>query len=390
MNKIIISLTSYPARIHIVARVIKSLFEQTEQADEIVLWLSIIEFPNKNKDLPDRLNELVGKNGFRIEWVNENIKSHKKYFYVLQNSKDIVITVDDDMIYSNQMVSTLMDSYRRHPSAISARNIHVITKMNGEIAPYVSWMGKVNEYIDQERMDLCAIGASGILYPPECCSSDWFDLNRIEKYAENQDDLWLKFNEIISNIPIVYTGMRGEDTVIEEALSEALYYKNMLEGVNDDCINRLTGVLEKSHEKTYRRWFDGLMSIDEFRDARRDFFRAQLMEFIGRRNGKAVYICGAGKYAHILYDFIVSCELQMYITAFLVTDNGENRYKDKKELKRIGDLDESEAFIVLCGVSEYYREEMKEALANYRLHEWVELDLTGIEMLLEWERKFLR
>lgn len=385
MNKIIISLTSYPARINIVDQVVLSLFKQTERADEIVLWLSTLEFPNTYKDLPECLSNLLGKKGFRIEWVNDNLKSHKKYFYALQDSEDIVITVDDDMIYSNQMVSTLMDSYRKHPYAISARNIHIITKTNEEIAPYLSWVAETNEYIGQERMDLCAIGVNGILYPPKCSNANWFDISSIKKYAENQDDLWLKFNQIVDNIPVVYTGLEGEDRVIEEAPGEPLCFKNAYGGANDVSINELTHILREKHQKLYQDWFDSLMTTEGFWSARREIYCSQLRDIIGSRTGKPVYICGAGKYAHILYDFIGSCGMQGHVTAFLVTERGENVYKDKMILKTIRDLEEGEEFIVLCGVSELYREEMKDALKKCRLYEWVEVDLMGIERVLKWE-----
>lgn len=385
MNKIIISLTSYPARISIVDQVIESLFEQTEQADEIVLWLSSLEFPNKYKDLPEKLNNLVGKNGFRIEWINENIRSHKKYFYVLQNSEDIIITVDDDTIYSNRMVSTLMDSYRKHPHAVSARNIHIITKSDGGITPYLSWLGEVEEYIGQERMDLCAIGVNGILYPPKCSRQNWFDISSIRKYAEDQDDLWLKFNEIIDNVPVVYTGLEGEDRAIEGAPGEPLCFKNSYGGANDDSISRLTDILKKNHKKIYQKWFENLMTMEEFWAVRREIYCSQLRDIIGCQ--KPLYICGAGKYAHILYDFIKSCGMQKYVTAYLVTEVGENTYKDETTIKRISELQGTEEFIVLCGVSEYYREEMKESFTIYGLHEWVDMDLKGIERLLKWEWK---
>lgn len=386
MNQIIISLTSYPARIQIVAQVIESLFKQTEQADEIILWLSMLEFPDKHKDLPEYLNDLIGKNGFRIEWVNENLKSHKKYFYALQDSEDIVITVDDDVIYSDRMVSTLMDSYRKHPTAVSARNVHIITKKNEKIAPYLSWSGDVKEYIGQERMDLCAIGVNGILYPPRCSRQNWFDIPSIRKCAEDQDDLWLKFQEIIDNVPIVYTGLGGNDRLlIKEAPGEPLWLKNSYLGANDKAVNKLTNILMKDNQQVYRKWFESLMTIEGFWAARREIYFSQLRNMIGDQTGKTLYICGAGKYAHILYDFIKSCRMQGYITAFLVTERGRNTYKDEVALKRIEDLKEDEAFIVLCGVSEYYREEMKGALKKYRLHEWIEMDLIGIEKLLKWE-----
>ena len=55
MGKVIISLTSYPARIDTVHLTIRSILRQTVQADKILLWLSIEEFPNKYADLPQNL-----------------------------------------------------------------------------------------------------------------------------------------------------------------------------------------------------------------------------------------------------------------------------------------------------------------------------------------------
>ena len=66
MKNVVISFTSYPARINMVNRVIESLFRQREQVDEIILWLSIEEFPEKYNNLPENLTNLIGKNGFHI------------------------------------------------------------------------------------------------------------------------------------------------------------------------------------------------------------------------------------------------------------------------------------------------------------------------------------
>ena len=59
-ERIIVSMTSYPKRI---TNVSKSIFyllnKQTVKPDEIHLWLSTEEFPNKEKDLPDDLQKLL-------------------------------------------------------------------------------------------------------------------------------------------------------------------------------------------------------------------------------------------------------------------------------------------------------------------------------------------
>ena len=129
--RVIISLTSYPPRIKGVHKVIESLYRQTVLADEIILYLSNEEFPGKERDIPFQLKELLGKKGFRIEWVGGNLKSHKKYYYALKKfRKDIVITIDDDKIYADTMISELVESCYRFPNAVSARLVRMIVKTN--------------------------------------------------------------------------------------------------------------------------------------------------------------------------------------------------------------------------------------------------------------------
>lgn len=390
MQQIIISLTSYPARINNLIQTIESLFRQKRQADEIVLWLSILEFPNKYNDLPKDLLCLIGKNGFHIEWVTENIKSHKKYYYALQNSRNIVITADDDMYYSDTMVSTLMDSYSKHPNAISARRVRLITKEDGKLSLYHKWEGEVVEYIGVERMDLCAIGVSGVLYPPGCSKEKWFDIPAIIRYAHNQDDLWLKFNEIVDQIPVVYTGMDGMDCVIEGSQSCGLCVQNVDLGDNDISVNMMSEHLNKEYPAIYSQWYDGLMQTDEMIIAKRQYYTLQVAAMVEQKGEHDIYICGAGKYAHIIYEFIKSCGQEKYIKAFLVTQKKVDKNENEIKIKKIQELDVQESFSVLCGVGKTYRQELKDALVPYKFHEWIDIDIYGIERLLQLESKMIK
>ena len=389
MPKIVISLTSYPARINTVYQVIESLFKQQKKADEIVLWLSASEFPNRQADLPDNLNELMGRNGFRIEWVKENLKSHKKYFYALQHTENITITVDDDVYYSDTMVSSLMASYRLHPHAVSARRVYIMIRERNHISPYQSWGFCDDESIGWERIDLCAIGVGGILYPPRCANAKWFDIDSIMEFAENQDDLWLKYNEIIDGIPVVYAGMTENDSIIEGSQDKALYVMNADGGANDICIKGLLKKLRKEHEVTYQEWFKSLMQFEENLFIKRKYYSNKLNIILDDKDGQDIYICGAGEYAHILYDFIKSCGKEKHIKAFLVTEVAKNGPKeDVMDIRLIRDLDCKKKFCVLCGVGKKHREELKAALKSYESHEWIDMDVTGIARLLQSEQKY--
>ena len=353
MKKVIISFTSYPARIENVHKVVKSLLEQTEKPDEIVLWLSLAEFPKQYGDLPESISCLIGENGFRIEWVKENLKSHKKYFYVLQNNENIVITVDDDVYYHKTMVHTLMESYKKHPCAVSARNVHMIFSESHYLAPYIHWESYVSEYEGCERMDLCAIGVGGVLYPPGCAADYWFDRKMIQEGTQDC----------------------------------ALHLQNASGGENDICIKKLTEKLTTDVPLIYHNWFENLMNRNEFLFYKRKYYRNKIENIILYCGEKDIYICGAGKYARILWSFIKKCGYGEMIQGFLVSqkiDDGD--MKNIPEVKQISELDKMDSFAVICGVSEKYRKEMIQSLELYKKCVWIDvvlLDVVRVERLRE-------
>ena len=57
--ELIVSLTSYPARIPYIKYTLYTLLMQSYKPNQILLWLSKEEFPNKEKDLPQELLEFV-------------------------------------------------------------------------------------------------------------------------------------------------------------------------------------------------------------------------------------------------------------------------------------------------------------------------------------------
>jgi CDP-glycerol glycerophosphotransferase (TagB/SpsB family) len=385
MEKVVVSLTSYPLRINAVNKVIESLFKQTEKADEIILWLSKVEFPNRELDLPDNLKCLIGRNGFRIEWVNGNLKSHKKYYYVLQqNISSVVITVDDDMYYSSGMIHMLMDSYRKHSNAISARKVRLILRGGKSLLPYIEWKRECffPELYDEERYDFCAIGSGGILYPPGCASKGWFDVNEIIECAENQDDLWLKYNQIIDNIPIVCTGTGESDIATEMANNEsAMFIHNCHGGANDIAISKLINRLKCEYKLNY----SNLLSYHGYV---RELINHHAYKLYNKLNGQTSkkYIAGAGIYAKDLFTFLKSYGYENLINAFVVSDgnvNDDNLYGI--DVKSINDLDKSESMTVLCGVSSLYEDELKKEFEQFKHFEWVSIDYKRIWRLLGWE-----
>lgn len=231
-RELIISLTSYPARIGFVHLTVRSLLKQTMKADKILLWLAEEQFPNRGNDLPPELTSLVAE-GFDIRWCDD-LRPHKKYFYTMQEyPESIIITVDDDMEYQDTLVETLYRSYLIFPYAVSCMRAHeIVFSDDGGVAPYAQWK-RISSCYYQPSMSLMATGVGGVLYPPHCMPHEVFDADMIKKLCLNADDLWLKTMEVMALTPTVIAGSTPENANIIGSQDTALWKSNDRGNAND-------------------------------------------------------------------------------------------------------------------------------------------------------------
>lgn len=190
-KELIVSLTSYPARIKTVHRTIESLFNQTMSANKVILWLAPEQFPQKEKDLPAELLALKEK-GLIIDWYHD-IKSYKKLIPTLKKYPEaIIVTADDDLIYDKNWLMLLFDSYLKHPKFI---HCHRITRLNSKFkivsrnfylngsGGYYPGLCKANAF-----NKLC--GGAGTLFPPHCFTKEVLNESVFMNLASTSDDIW--------------------------------------------------------------------------------------------------------------------------------------------------------------------------------------------------------
>lgn len=103
-------MTSWVGRINDIRPVLDSLFKQTYK--DFKLWLTLSSEEFNNRPLPDFLNNINDKR-LIINWVGPNLKTMKKVFPVLPSlqDNDIIITVDDDVIYDEHFVETRLKDF---------------------------------------------------------------------------------------------------------------------------------------------------------------------------------------------------------------------------------------------------------------------------------------
>ena len=87
-NNLICSITSWKKRINLISKNIENILNNSVKPFKVILTLSLDEFPNKEKDLPNDiliLSKLY--NNFEIFWVNGDEKCCKKMIYTINRFK---------------------------------------------------------------------------------------------------------------------------------------------------------------------------------------------------------------------------------------------------------------------------------------------------------------
>lgn len=228
---VIVSLTSYPARIQSCYYAICSILNQTIVPDKIILTLSTQEFSQKK--LPKQF-DLLQEKGLEILWVDENLKSHKKYFYVFQRfPRAIIITIDDDILYPKKTIEKLINSYKNFPHAISALCTNKFVPNAKKEFIFSNSINCYDTFILKPRFDLVAIGFAGILYPPSIMPKETYSMENITTCAPLADDIWLKYMELFNNIPVVCASKYQEPIIIANVQDFALNKINGNQGKND-------------------------------------------------------------------------------------------------------------------------------------------------------------
>lgn len=228
-DNLIISLTSFPARINYVYLTVESLLRQTVLPCKIILWLSNDQFKNKG-EIPLRLKQLEN-NLFEIRFVDGDIRSHKKYYYTFKEYPDSkVVLVDDDIIYSDRLIENLLEAKKKNPGAIISRfAFKILRNTDGTLQPYNSWPLILKKGIYND----CFLGTgAGTLIEPSMLYKDALNIDLATKLTPIADDIWINAMIRLSGKSIFISSYDNFlPTLITD--NESLYDMNQGENQND-------------------------------------------------------------------------------------------------------------------------------------------------------------
>ncbi len=243
-RRFILSITSIPSRIDKSWITIESLLRQSYKPDKIILWLAEDEF--RNVRLPERLKEQQ-KRGLEICYC-DNLRSYKKFYYTAKKyPNDYIVTADDDIIYTEDMLEILVKTYRKNPGNVVCHRSHYIQKHGGRLRLYNQWI----HYEERRHMkeipsfqNFFTSGA-GTLIPIFRLRKEILNRDAFMELVPYADDVWLNFCAWKSGIRTVNTkGICGHLISIERSSDKGLSCINVIYGKNDEQIERVLKYLK--------------------------------------------------------------------------------------------------------------------------------------------------
>lgn len=217
----IVTLTSYPARMEQLWKVLEMIFNQRSCKTKYAVVLNLITSEFENHDIPYRIKDLQ-KRGLVIKFHSENLKCHNKYIYTLLDYPEkTIITVDDDLQYNHHTITLLIKYSNRYPNCVIFNRGYLLLKNR----PYNEW--PIIDNKTEPRLDAFPTGVGGVLYPPNCFHAKVTDIATIKQTCLRADDLWLNFMTRLNNTKTVCTGMKSTFIQLPESNQElGLFHTN--------------------------------------------------------------------------------------------------------------------------------------------------------------------
>lgn len=218
-ERIVVSLTTIPERIHKITYTIKSILKQTRRVDEVALNLPLKTLKGKEYTIPDILYRLPRLKIYRID---KDFGPSTKLLPTLQREGENtrIIVVDDDVVYNPILVEKLVEVSDKFPN-------HAVTtfpkklRYRGENQPpvvgrfWTSWVKPLRSM--KENPSDIVMGVYGFLVKPRFFDEDVFNYEGKPEEVVWVDDIHIsaqldlngtkiispKFNTHLFPLPII-------------------------------------------------------------------------------------------------------------------------------------------------------------------------------------------
>ncbi len=232
-HNIIVSLTTYGKRIHEVYLALESIMQQTYKPNKIILWISDKEFSNET--IPYSLQRLVNR-GLTIEFCKD-IRSYTKLVPALRKyPNDAIITIDDDLIYSHDILERLIRAHVTKPETIFyCRGHKIVLDSKNNPIPYNKWIFDCKEKGNSPLNFPTGVG--GVIYPPHSLHEQVTNEKVFLSLAPMADDVWFKAMALMKDTPSEFVSfgkpIHESCHYIEDVQDMGLFHMNSEQSAND-------------------------------------------------------------------------------------------------------------------------------------------------------------
>ncbi len=233
----IVSLTSHTkSRLEQLPKFLfNSLLKYNKTNFKVVLTLYKDDIQYITKDL----QALIDNNLIELIVAEENLKSHLKYFYVMQKYKNLpIITIDDDIIYPVKMFEYMLEEHRKNPNVVLCRSCQQFTYTNNEINNTKQWLwNPINDIAHINHAE----GYAGILYPPNCLN---ISNNLIPEIYDTimSDDIYLSILEIRNRIKVYYLPKMRHEFILSTKGEDSISLHPNIIAINDSYVKKFKDV----------------------------------------------------------------------------------------------------------------------------------------------------
>jgi len=218
---VVVSMTSYPARIENAWLSIESLLRQSVSPKHLLLVLAEDEFPDRV--LPKRICQQQ-KRGLDVMWTEKTAGSYDKLLPPLQEFPGLpIITCDDDKFFPRTLLKQLYTASLANPkTVVGARGWKI--RLNNQTLEYgVGWTRAER---GASGHALLLPGGNGCLYPPGSLHESVLDTVSALAKAPTADDLWFWGALMKRHTPMYCLGLPPHRPVRKQANTPALAHRN--------------------------------------------------------------------------------------------------------------------------------------------------------------------
>jgi len=227
--KKIVSFTTIPSRIENINKTIDSIQNQTIKPDIMYVCIPYKCRRQEKKEyiIPEFIKEYINVKIIRTKY---DYGPSMKLLPVLEHEKDpesIIITIDDDHIYSKEFIKTLINYSKIYPdSALGFNGWNVKPLINRKKYEFI------NKTMSEPTGADVLEGYGGVLYKRKFFNEEIFRYEGFPEIAFNVDDVWISAHLAKNNIkrivlPGVYCKGHGSPKPLNKKAGFKRFNRNM-------------------------------------------------------------------------------------------------------------------------------------------------------------------